>query len=338
MQETDSYLGILRERGRRGLPLERVYRHLFNRGLYLKAYGRLYRNHGAMTRGITNEVADGMSLEKIDAIIDDLRHERYRWKPARRVWIPKKNGKQRPLGVTTWSDKLVAEAVRLILGAYFDGQFSEHSHGFREGRGCADALRDIYHNWKGCAWIIEGDISDCFGSLSHDLLISVLSEKIHDGRFIRLIKHLLDAGYLEDWKFNRTLSGVPQGSVVSPMLSNILLDKLDQYVETVLIPRYTRGEKRRENPVYKQRMHQAEYCFKRGLTKEGQHLRKAAQHLPSKDPQDPSYRRLHYCRYADDFALPTGCATSCTFGSRSFTGSFNARACDWQGIRKSSAF
>ena len=303
MQETDSYLGILRERGRRGLPLERVYRHLFNRGLYLKAYGRLYRNHGAMTRGITNEVADGMSLEKIDAIIDDLRHERYRWKPARRVWIPKKNGKQRPLGVTTWSDKLVAEAVRLILDAYFDGQFSEHSHGFREGRGCADALRDIYHNWKGCAWIIEGDISDCFGSLSHDLLISVLSEKIHDGRFIRLIKHLLDAGYLEDWKFNRTLSGVPQGSVVSPMLSNILLDKLDQYVETVLIPRYTRGEKRRDNPVYKQRMHQAEYRFKRGLTKEGQHLRKAAQHLPSKDPQDPSYRRLHYCRYADDFAL-----------------------------------
>ena len=164
-------------------------------------------------------------------------------------------------------------------------------------------LREIYHTWKGCAWIIEGDISDCFGSLSHDLLISVLSEKIHDGRFIRLIQHLLDAGYLEDWKFNRTLSGVPQGSVVSPILSNILLDKLDQYVETVLIPHYTRGEKRRENPGYKQRMHQAEYRFKRGLTKEGQHLRKAAQHLPSKDPQDPSYRRLHYCRYADDFAL-----------------------------------
>jgi len=200
MQETDSYLGILRERGRRGLPLERVYRQLFNRELYLKAYGRLYRNTGAMTPGITNEVTDGMSLEKIDAIIDALRHERYRWKPARRVWIPKKNGKQRPLGVTTWSDKLVAEAVRLILDAYFDGQFSEHSHGFRQGRGCADALRDIYHTWKGCTWIIEGDISDCFGSLSHDLLIAVLKEKIHDGRFIRLIQHLLDAGYLEDWK------------------------------------------------------------------------------------------------------------------------------------------
>ena len=303
MQETESYLGILRERGKRSLPLERVYRQLFNRGLFLKAYGRIYRNTGAMTRGITAEVGDGMSLEKIDSIINDLRHERYRWKPARRVWIPKKNGKQRPLGITTWSDKLVAEVVRLILNAYFDVQFSDHSHGFREGRGCGDALREIYHTWKGCAWIIEGDISDCFGALSHDLLISVLSEKIHDGRFIRLVKQLLDAGYLEEWRFNQTLSGVPQGSVVSPILSNILLNKLDQYVETVLIPQYTRGEKKRENPSYKRLMHRAENRFKRGLTKQGQQLRKAAQQLPSKDPQDANYRRLRFCRYADDFAV-----------------------------------
>ena len=304
MQETESYLGILRERGRRGLPLERVYRQLFNRELYLKAYGRIYRNNGAMTPGITEEVADGMSLAKIDVIIDALRHERYRWKPVRRVWIPKKNGKKRPLGVTTWSDKLVAEAVRLILNAYFDVQFSDHSHGFREGRGCGDALRDIYHTWKGSAWIIEGDISDCFGSLSHDLLISVLSEKIHDGRFIRLIKHLLQAGYLEEWRFNQTLSGVPQGSILSPILSNILLNKLDQFVETVLIPRYTRGGKRRRNnPEYKRLLYQAGKCFKRGDISQGRHFRKAAQQLPAYDPQDPTYRRLHYCRYADDFAL-----------------------------------
>ena len=303
MQETKSYLGILRERGKRGLPIERVYRQLFNRDLYLKAYGRIYRNNGAMTRGTTAEVADGMSLEKIDTIIDLLRHERYRWKPARRVWIPKKNGKKRPLGITTWSDKLVAEAVRLILNAYFDVQFSEHSHGFREGRGCGDALREIYHTWKGCAWIIEGDISDCFGSLSHDLLISLLNEKIHDGRFIRLVKQLLDAGYLEDWRFNQTLSGVPQGSVVSPILSNILLNKLDQFVETVLIPQYTRGEKRQKNLAYHRLMQRAENRFKRGLTKQGQQFRKAAQQLPSKDPQDPNYRRLRFCRYADDFAL-----------------------------------
>ena len=303
MQDADSYIGILRERGRRGLPIERVYRQLFNRELYLKAYGRIYRNKGAMTRGITEETVDGMSLEKIDHIIEGLRHERYRWKPARRVWIPKKNGKQRPLGVTTWSDKLVAEVVRMILNAYYDVQFSDHSHGFREGRGCGDALRDIHSTWKGCTWIIEGDISDCFGSLSHELLIETLKEDIHDGRFIRLVKQLLDAGYLEDWRFNQTLSGVPQGSVVSPILSNILLNKFDHFVETVLIPSYTRGEKRRKNRAYHRLMCRTENRFKRGLTKEAQQLRKAAQQLPSKDPQDPNYRRLRYCRYADDFCL-----------------------------------
>jgi group II intron reverse transcriptase/maturase len=303
MQNADTYLGILRERGKRGLPVERVYRQLFNRELYLKAYGRIYRNNGAMTRGITEETVDGMSLEKIDSIIETLRHERYRWKPARRVWIPKKNGKQRPLGVTTWSDKLVAEVVRLILNAYFDVQFSDHSHGFREGRGCGDALQEIYHTWKGCAWIIEGDISDCFGSLSHELLISLLSEKIHDGRFIQLVKQLLDAGYLEEWKFNQTLSGVPQGSVVSPILSNILLNKLDQFVENVLIPRYTQGERRRKNLVYNRLMQRAANRFKRGLITQARQLRKIAQKLPSKDPHDPHFRRLRFCRYADDFAL-----------------------------------
>ena len=303
MQNADQYLGILRERGKRSLPIQRVYRQLFNRDLYLKAYGRIYRNEGAMTHGITDETADKMSLEKIDTIIEAIRFERYQWKPARRVWIPKKNGKKRPLGVTTWSDKLVAEVVRMILEAYYDVQFSEHSHGFREERGCGDALREIYYNWKGSTWIIEGDISDCFGSLSHDLLISTLSEKIHDGRFIHLIKKLLDAGYLEDWRFNRTLSGVPQGSVVSPMLSNILLNKLDTFVETILIPQYTRGKIRQRNPEYIRLISRATHLRKKGQPKQARKWRKLAQKLPSIDPYDPDYRRLKYCRYADDFGL-----------------------------------
>jgi retron-type reverse transcriptase len=236
MQNADQDLEILRERGRRDLPLERVYRQLFTRELYLKASGRISRNHGAMTRGITDETADGMSLEKIATIIEALRSERYRWKPARRVWLPKKKGKKRPLGVTTWSDKLVAEVVRRILKAFYDIQFSDHSHGFREERGCGTALRDIYPRWKGSAWILEGDRADCFGSLSHELLISTLRDKIHAERFIRLIQNLLDAGDLEDWTFNQTLSGVPQGSIVSPILSTLRLSKWDLFVETVRIP------------------------------------------------------------------------------------------------------
>jgi retron-type reverse transcriptase len=154
-----------------------------------------------------------MSLEKIDAIIEALRSERYQWKPTRRVYILKRNGKKRPLGLPVWSDKLLAEVIRLILDAYYDVQFSDHSHGFRERRGCHTALQEIYHTWGSATWIIEGDIADCFGSLPHELILSVLSEHIHDGRFLHLIKKLLDAGYLENWTFKRTLSGVPQGSI-----------------------------------------------------------------------------------------------------------------------------
>lgn len=115
-----------------------------------------------------------------------------------------------------WSDKLLAEVIRRILNAFYEPSFSDHSHGFRPGRGCHTALRDIYYHWPATSWFIEGDISDCFSSLSHELLVATLSERIHDGRFLALVRKLLDAGYLEDWKFHRTLSGVPQGSVVTP--------------------------------------------------------------------------------------------------------------------------
>ncbi len=229
MQTTDVLLGLLRERGKRGLPLTRIYRQLFNPHLYLTAYGRIYRNKGAMTPGVTEETADSMSLEKINTIIQAVRQERYQWQPARRTYILKKNGKQRPLGMPVWSDKLLAEVMRMILDAYFDGTFSDHSHGFRSERGCHTALQDIYHSWKGTVWLIEGDIADCFGSLDHGLLLSTLGEQIQDGRFLGLVKKLLDAGYLEEWKLNKTLSGVPQGSILSPVLSNILLSKLDRF-------------------------------------------------------------------------------------------------------------
>ncbi len=217
MQDTKVYLELIHERGKRGLPLERVYRQLFNKKLYLSAYGKIYRNAGAMTPGSTSETVDGMSLDKIDTIIEALRYERYQWKPARRVYIEKKNStKKRPLGMPTWSDKLLQEVMRMILNAYYEPQFSDHSHGFRPERGCHTALREIYHNWQGTTWFIEGDISQCFDSLDHELLISTLSERIHDGRFINLIRELLKAGYLEDWTFNQTLSGTPQGGIVTP--------------------------------------------------------------------------------------------------------------------------
>ncbi len=303
MRTANTIHELIEKRGEKGLPLERVYKLLFNRDLYLEAYGKIYRNKGAMTHGVTDETPDGMSLDKIDTIIEALRYERYQWLPARRTYIPKKNGKKRPLGMPVWSDKLVQEVIRSLLEAYFEPQFSNHSHGFRPRRGCHTALREIYYNWRGTTWFIEGDIAQCFDKLSHELLIETLKEHIHDGRFIRLMQELLDAGYMEDWTYNQTLSGVPQGGVISPLLSNILLDKLDKFVETVLIPQYSRGTKRKDNPEYTKLMNDSRYQRKRGNIEKAEELRKQAQTMPSQITNDPDYRRLKYVRYADDFLL-----------------------------------
>ena len=167
MRTTDTLLSVVRERGRRRLPLERVYRLLFNPELYLTAYGRIAKNAGAMTPGVTPETVDGMSQAKIGEIIGLIREERYRFKPARRVYIEKKNStKKRPLGIPTWGDKLVQEVVRLILEAYYEPRFSKCSHGFRAGRGCHTALNKIYRTWNGTTWFIEGDIKGCFDAAS----------------------------------------------------------------------------------------------------------------------------------------------------------------------------
>jgi len=226
-----------------------------------------------------------MSLAKIGTIIDALRHERYRWRPVKRIYIPKKNGKQRPSGLPTWSDKLVAEVVRLLLDAYYEPQFSDRSHGFRRGRGCHTALSEVAAVWKGTHWFIEGDISDCFGSLDHQVMLSILAEKIHDGRFLRLIDRMLKAGYLEDWHWHATLSGAPQGGVASPVLSNIYLDRLDEFVEQRLMPEYNHGERRQPNPAYRT----VEYAIARARRHRDQDqvhaLRRVQRSLPSQDRQ-----------------------------------------------------
>src|SRR5215472_736421 len=155
MQEAAVVLSVLRERGRRGLPCAQLYRQMFNKDLYLLAYGNIYPNQGAMTAGAGGETADGMSEAKIGQIIELMRHEQYRFPPARRIYIPKKNGKLRPLGLPDWSGKLVGEVVRLLLEAYYEPAFSDRSHGFRKGRGCHTALREVRDAWTGTVWFIE---------------------------------------------------------------------------------------------------------------------------------------------------------------------------------------
>lgn len=300
MRNADTIFAVMQERGKKGLPVERLYRLLFNKELYLQAYAKLYSNNGAMTPGATPETVDGMSLRKIESIIEAVKYERYQWTPVRRKYIKKANGKLRPLGIPTWSDKLLQEVIRSILEAYYEPQFSVLSHGFRPGKGCHTALQEIKKTWTGAKWFVEGDISAYFDTIDHTVLIEILKEKIKDNRFIKLIQGLLDAGYMEDWKFNRTYSGTPQGGIISPLLANIFLDKLDKYAEG-LIEAFNKGTKRAHNLKYAAVGYRRAQARKAGDKELAHELMKQLRTMPSKEQNDPNFRRLRYIRYADDF-------------------------------------
>ena len=302
MRTAKTILTVIQTRGSQKLPLERLYKLLYNKELYLLAYAKLYPNSGAMTKGSTNETVDGMSIKKIEKLIDDIRHERYKWTATRRVYIPKKNGKQRPLGIPTWSDKLLQEVIRMILEAYYEPQFSDSSHGFRPQRGCHTALSEI-QTWKGTKWFVEGDITKYFDTIDHDVLLKILSKNINDNRFLRLIENLLKAGYLEDWKFNKTISGTPQGGVISPLLANIYLNEFDSWVENVLIPKYTKGKRQKANPEYSHINNEIVKCKQNGDFLMAKKLKIARRNISSIDTKNADYRRLRYVRYADDFIL-----------------------------------
>jgi group II intron reverse transcriptase/maturase len=301
MRTAETMMAVIRDRGERGLHLERVYRSLFNPELYRLAYANLYSNQGAMTRGVTDKTVDEMSLAKIDSIIGEIRNERYRWTPVRRTYIPKTNGKMRPLGIPTWRDKLVQEVIRLILETYYEPQFSDSSHGFRPERGCHTALNMVQRSWKGTKWFVEGDIKGCFDNIDHSVLLNVLRERIQDGRFIALVEGLLKAGYLEDWKLNRTYSGTPQGGVVSPILANIYLTELDKFVTKELIPEFTKGVKPKSNKEYERLRSRSKKAKARGDMESARKWAILAREHPTRDAADPGYRRLKYVRYADDF-------------------------------------
>jgi group II intron reverse transcriptase/maturase len=283
--------------------MQDLYRQLYNPQLYLRAYARLYSNDGAMTKGTTEETVDGMSLKKIFEIIELLKQEQFHWTPVRRTYIPKKNRKLRPLGLPTWTDKLVQEVLRSLLEAYYEPQFSEASQGFRPQRGCHTALSEIRAGWRGTHWFIEGDIKACFDQLNHSVLLDILAEKIHDNRFLRLIKQLLQAGYLEEWRYHDTYSGSPQGGVVSPILANIYLDKLDHYIEKELLPAYTQGERRNVNLAYHRIQNRVVSLKKKGKHAQAHQVKRQLRAFPARDPNDPHFRRLKYVRYADDTLL-----------------------------------
>ena len=314
MRSPERVLNSLNEHSKdSSYKFERLYRILFNEELFYVAYQKIASNGGSTTKGSDGRSIDEMSLARIETLIASLKDESYQPHPSRRVHIPKKNGKTRPLGIPAFEDKLVQEVVRMILEAIYEGHFETTSHGFRPKRSCHTALLHIQKTFSGAKWFIEGDIKGFFDNIDHDVLVGILRERISDDRFIRLIRKFLKAGYVEDWTFHNTYSGMPQGGIVSPILANRYLDKLDKYVKEY-IRHFDMGTKRRpgkeSNDLANERKRTVRKLkkIKDGTEKAALVARlKAIEQeraaFPSGDEMDGSYRRLKYIRYADDFIL-----------------------------------
>ncbi len=290
---------------------ERLYRLLFNEQMYFVAYQRIYAKEGNMTKGVDNCTIDNMSISRIEKLIDTLKDESYQPNPSKRVYIPKKNGKMRPLGIPSFNDKLLQEVVRMILEAIYEGSFDNNSHGFRPKRSCHTALRQIQKTFNGARWFIEGDIKGFFDNIDHEIMIFILRKRISDERFLRLIRKFLNAGYVENWVYNKTYSGTPQGGIISPILANIYLDQLDRYMKEY-ISTFDKGKERKDNPErikfeYGKRL--AVLKLKKVTdTEERKQIIKEIKHFDRQRAQiscgvdmDENFRRLKYVRYADDF-------------------------------------
>ena len=314
MRSPERVLNSLNEHSKdSSYKFERLYRILFNEELFYVAYQKIASNGGSTTKGSDGRSIDEMSLARIETLIASLKDESYQPHPSRRVHIPKKNGKTRPLGIPAFEDKLVQEVVRMILEAIYEGHFETTSHGFRPKRSCHTALLHIQKTFSGAKWFIEGDIKGFFDNIDHDVLVGILRERISDDRFIRLIRKFLKAGYVEDWTFHNTYSGMPQGGIVSPILANIYLDKLDKYVKEY-IRHFDMGTKRRpgkeSNDLANERKRTVrklkkvkDGTEKAALVARLKAIEQERAAFPNGDEMDESYRRLKYIRYADDFIL-----------------------------------
>jgi group II intron reverse transcriptase/maturase len=307
-------LGDISKQGKR---INGLFRLMQQPILWYEAYANIYSNDGALTKGVDGVTLDGFSEQRIAAIIERLRNGTYRFRPTRRIYIPKANGKKRPLGIASGDDKLVQEVVRIILERIYEPIFEDSSHGFRPGRSPHTALQQIGQHWTAVKWMIDMDIQSYFDTINHGLLLSLLEKKIEDKRFLSLIKAMLDAGYLEDLRYHASYSGVPQGSIASPILANVYLHELDLFMKT-LKERFDQGERRKANLSYVRHSKHIRRLRKNWDTLKGKganeqtlqevqrEIKRVAglrRGLPSGDPFDSDYKRLYYCRYADDYVI-----------------------------------
>jgi len=298
---------------------QRLYRNLYNPDFYWLAHKNIYANKGSMTAGVDGSTMDNMSDSRIEKIIESLKDHSYKPTPARREYISKKgSNKKRPLGIPSGNDKLVQEVVRMLLESIFESNFSKQSHGFRANRSCHTALSHIQDTFTGTHWFVEGDIEACFDSFDHQVVIELLRRRIDDEVFISLIWKFLKAGYMEQWKFTKTYDGVPQGSGISPILSNIYLSELDGFMKDYKADfDIGSSSKRQRSTQYRTAIDRAYRFRKKGKelwenlsceerkerTKKLRQLESEIYKLPAAIPHDDKYKTIQYVRYADDFLI-----------------------------------
>jgi group II intron reverse transcriptase/maturase len=305
MQNAEIVLSMLAQKSIQNSEyvFDRLYRNLFNQDFYMVAYSNIYAREGNMTKGVDQETIDGFNPQKVQETIALLKMETYYPKPVRRTYIPKKNGALRPLGIPSFQDKLVQEVVRMLLQAIYEPLFKDTSHGFRPERSCHTALVQVKTTCKGTNWVIEGDIRGFFDNISHGKLLQILSRKMSDGRFLSLIERFLKAGYMEFKRVHHSLTGTPQGGIVSPILANIYLHELDVFMEKVCDQKSTHGTVRKRYEPYMELTYKRHVARGKGEYEQANEILKELRTMPSQDPLDPNYIKVKYIRYADDFLV-----------------------------------
>ena len=311
MQPTTSILEKLRRNSEKNHDevFTRLFRYMLRPDIYYVAYKNLYANNGAGTKGVNEDTADGFCVDYVNSITENIRKGAYQPHPVRRTYLKKANGKMRPRGIPTFTDKLVQEVLRMILESVYEPIFLDCSHGFRPGRSCHTALDKIKRGFPGARWFIEGDIKGCFDNIDHNMLMALIGKKVKDTQVRQLIYKFLKAGYLEDWQYHNTHSGTPQGGILSPLLANIYLHELDKFVEK-LKEQFDNPMPKLVTPEYQQIQNEMARYQRRIKTSEGeerqnwlaqyQAARKCLVKTPAKWNVD---KMIKYVRYADDFLI-----------------------------------
>lgn len=313
MRNPENVLNSLQEHSAQSnYVYKRLYRNLYSQEFFLQAYQNIYAKQGNMTAGVDGKTIDAMSIKRINRLIEELKTEQYHPQPSKRIYIPKKSGGKRPLGIPTIDDKLVQETVRMILESIYERSFESSSHGFRPDKSCHTALISVQKRFVRCKWFVEGDIKSFFDNIDHQVLINILRMKIKDEKFIRLIQKFLKAGYIEEKTVNATYSGTPQGGIISPILANIYLDQFDKFMEKYKV-NFDKGEKRADCREYMRlsdkrhrlvvEISKTEGEERESLLHELKKLDENRRNFRSKEPMDSNFKRMQYVRYADDFII-----------------------------------